>query len=222
MTIEQAYITFLQEVNRNSTEDNIDVDKGRFINSFNKIQGKYVEWVLEKRNEDELRNVQNLLVLDESLANGTLNENHKDFPLPTNYFEHSSLQVFASKSKCKDIKLFSFEVKNDNVDEYLADCFNEPSFEYRETFYTLSSNKVSIYFSNFDITKVKLAYYRYPVQVDIEGYINTEDVQSTNIDPEFSDRIVNRILTAMSMDFSGINEEYNKFKVDKERLFSKI
>jgi len=222
MTIEQAYITFLQEVNRNSTEDNIDVDKSRFVLMFNKIQGKFVEWVLEKRNEDELRDIQNLLVLDKPLANGIENENHKDFPLPDNYFDHSSLQVFGSKASCKDKKIFSFEVKNDNVDEYLADCFNEPSFEYRETFYTLSSNTVSIYFSKFDITIAKLSYYRYPVQVDIDGYINLDNNQSTNIDPEFSDRTVNRIITAMSKDFSAVNEEYNKYQADKDRLFSKI
>ena len=69
MTIEQAYLTFLQEVNRNSTEDNIDVDKSRFVLIFNKIQSKYVEWVLEKRNEDELRDIQKLLILDKPLLN---------------------------------------------------------------------------------------------------------------------------------------------------------
>lgn len=222
MTIEQAYLTFLQEVNRNSTEDNIDVDKSRFVLIFNKIQSKYVEWVLEKRNEDELRDIQKLLILDKPLLKGKVKENHKDFPLPKDYFNHSSLQVFGTKSNCKDIKIHSFEIKNDNVDEYLADCFNEPSFEYRETFYTLSSNTVSIYFSKFDITKVNLSYYRYPVQVDIVGYINLDEQQSTNINPEFSDRIVNRIITAMSKDFSATSEEYNKYQADKDRLFSKI
>lgn len=222
MTIEQAYLTFLQEVNKNGTEDNIDVDRSRFVLSFNKIQNKYVEWILEKRNEDDLRDIQNLLVLDKKLTEGQIEENHKDFPLPENYFDHSSLQVFASKSKCRDIKLFSFEIKNDNSDEYLADRFNEPSFEYRETFYTLSSNKVAVYFSDFDITKVKLAYYRYPIKVDINGYINLEGEQSIDINPEFSDRVVNRIITAMAKDYSGINEEYNKYQADKDRLFSKI
>lgn len=222
MTAEQAYLTFLQQVNRNFTEDNIDVDRSRFVLLFNKVQNSYVEWILEKRNEDDLRDIQNLLVLDKKLSGGTEVENHKDFKLPEDYFNHSSLQVFGTKSKCKDIKIYSFEIKNDNVDEYLADCFNEPSFEYRETFYTINSNNVSVYFKDFDISKVKLSYYRYPKQIDMEGYINLDNQISTNIDPEFSDRIVNRIIIAMAKDYSAINEEFNKYQADKDRLFSKI
>ena len=58
--------------------------------------------------------------------------------------------------------------------------------------------------------------------MDIVGYINLDEQQSTNINPEFSDRIVNRIITAMSKDFSATSEEYNKYQADKDRLFSKI
>jgi len=197
MTIEEAYLVELQLVNRNFTNDNADVDRSRFIVAFNYMQIRYVEWVLEKRNEDDLRDLQEILVLDLSLTANKVSVDHKDYTLPENYFNHSSLRVLASKNSCKDVRLFSHEIKNDNVEEYAEDCFNEPSFEYRETFYTLNSREVSIYFSDFDITQSLLSYYRYPVEVDIVGYHTLEDKPSKNINPEFSDRITHRILMAM-------------------------
>jgi len=150
MKIDQAYLLFLQLVNRNFTNDNIDVDRSRFVLLFNSIQNKYVEWILEKRNEDDLRDIQDLLTLDKQLQSSGTILNHKDFILPKDYFNHSSVQVMATKSKCKDLKLGAFEVKNDDVEEYLVDSFNEPSFEYRETFYTINSNNISVYFKDFD------------------------------------------------------------------------
>ena len=222
MSIDKAYLTFLQLVNRNFTNDNIDVDKSRFVLLFNNIQNRYVEWVLEKRNEDDLRDVQSLLVLDKGLSKKSVKLNHSNFNLPNDYFNHSSVQVFASKNKCKNKKVAVHEVKNDNVEEYLTDCFNEPSFEYRDSFYTINSDCISIYQNDFSIDKVYLSYYRYPVQVDIEGYINLDETDSSNIDPEFSDRIVYKILLAMTKEFDAINDETNSYSISKDRLFSEI
>lgn len=222
MTSEQAYLSFLQLVNRNFTNDNIDVDKSRFVMLYNRVQSRYVEWVLEKRNDDELRDIQDLLVLDKSLIKLSKVLNHQDFEIPKDYFNLSTIQVYASKSKCKDVKIGAHEVKNDNVEEYIIDSFNEPSFEYRETFYTLNSNRVSVYFKDFEISKVFLSYYRYPKDIDILGYIDINGANSTNSNPELPDRVVNKVLLAMSKEYSAINEEYNKYQVDKDRLFSKI
>ena len=222
MTIEEAYLTYLQLVNRNFTNDNVDVDRSRFIISMNYMHKRYVEWVLDKRNEDDLRDIQELLVLDKALTIEGEDHDHKDFNLPEDYFNLSALRILASKKGCKNIRIYSHEIKNDNVEEYLSDCFNEPSFEYRETFYTLNSENVSIYFSDFDVTKAFLSYYRYPSEVDIEGYITLDNKQSVNKHPELSDRITHRILMAMSREYSAVNEEYNKYKVDTDRLFSKI
>ena len=222
MNIEQAYLTYLQLVNRSFTNDNVDVDRSRFIIAYNYTEKKFIEWTLDKRNEDDIRDIQELLVLDKKLIKSTDVVNHSNFKLPADYFNHSSLQVFGSKGSCKNAKIFSFEVKNDDVEEYLADVFNQPSFEYRESFYTINNSEISIYFDNFKIDDAFLAYYRYPKEVDIQGYIKLDGSNSTNIDPELSDRVVERILLAMSKEYSAINDDLNRYQVDKDRLFSKI
>ena len=222
MTINEAYITFLQLVNRNLTNDNISVDKPRFILLFNRISKAYVEWILEKSNEDDLRDIQKLLVLDMPLIKNSDKENHSDFKLPEDYLNLSNIQVYSSKESCKNKKIQVFEVKNQDVEELISDEFNKPSFAFRESFYTIASDNASIYKTDFSIDKVLLSYYRYPLEVDIEGYINLEGKSSTNIDPELDDKIVNKILLACSKDYNLNNSDFSKYQFEKDRLFNEI
>ena len=222
MNIEQIYLQFLQIVNRNITDDNVNIDKSKFILLFNSVQNRYVDWILKKRNNDSIRDVEQLLELDKPLQFNADVLNHSDFKLPKNYFNHSSIQVFGSKNKCLKQKLEAFEVTNDNVETYLIDINNKPSFKYRETFYTINNSKISIYKDNFKIDKVFLSYYRKPVQVDIKGYININNTPSINIDPEFSDRIVQVILIAMAKEFSSNNGNSTQYQIEQDKLFKQI
>lgn len=222
MKIEEAYLKFIQKVNKNYTNDNIAVDKGRFVFIVNEVSNKFVEWIYEKGNEDDIRDIQQLLVKDKQLKLKGKLLNHQDFTLPENYFNFSNIQVYASTKSCKNQKLTTWEVKNANLEELLVDNDNKPSFKFRETFYDIANNSVNIYVDGFDISKVYLSYYRYPIKIDIEGYIKLDGTPSTNIDPEFDDRIVDRILTAAAKEFDINDENLQKYQFDKDRLFSKI
>lgn len=222
ITSEQAYLKFIQKVNKNFTNDNISVDRGRFVLIFNEVQNRFVEWILEKRNSDDIRDIQLLLEKDVKLSKDAKILNHQDFKLPDDYFSFVNLQVFAKSGSCGTSKIGVHEVKSENVEELLIDENNKPSFEFRETFYTISGDTVDIYTDNFDISKAYLTYYRYPKQIDLEGYINIEGKTSTSINPEFEDRIVDRILNAAAKDFDINNENFNKSQFDNQRIFSKI
>lgn len=222
MTINQAYITFTQLVNRNSTNDNLSVDKPRFVLLFNRVAKAYTEWILEKSNQDDLRDIQKLLVLDYKLTKSSSKESFTEFNLPSDYFNFSNLQVFSSKESCKNIKLGSFEVKNQDVEELLIDEFNRPSFEFRETFYTISADKIAIYKSDFNLDKALLSYYRYPIEVNMSGFIDLEGNNTTDIDPEFDDKVVNKILIACAKDYSLNSSDFNKYQLEKDRLFNEI
>lgn len=222
MNINEAYLKFIQKVNKNFTNDNIVVDKGRFILIFNEVQNKFVEWILEKRNEDDIRDIQELLVLDKKLKLKNKFLNHQDFELPSNYFSFSNVQIFGSTKKCSNSKLYGFEAKTENIEELLNDENNKPSFKYRETFYTIGNGNINVYVDEFNISKIFLTYYRYPKQVDIQGYIKTDNTQSTSIDPELDDKIIDRILSATAKEFNLNNENLQKLPFDKDRLFSKL
>lgn len=222
MNVNEAYLKFIQKVNKNYTNDNIVVDRGRFVLLFNEVQNKFVEWVLEKRNEDDIRDIQLLLVPDKKLTFKEKILNHQDFELPDNFFSFSNIQIFAKNKDCSNAKLFSYEVKSENKEELLRDINNKPSFKYRETFYTIGANTMNVYVDDFDITKVYLTYYRYPKQIDIEGYIKIDKSQSSSVDPEFDDKIVDRILSACAKEFNINDENLQKIQFDKDRIFSRI
>jgi len=222
MTIQEAYLRFLDKVNRNSTNDNVVADKARFIFLFNEVQNRYFEWLYEKQNEDDFRYMQSLLVYDEKLSSGSSKLNHSNFKLPEDYFLFSNLQIFADSDGCKNKKLLAVEAKQADVEELYCDANNCPSFPFRETFYTFGNDEVAIYFKDFDVSKVYLTYYRCPKQVDIAGYRKFDKTSSVNCDPEFNDKIVNRILNAVAQRFNQNTDNLQKIQFDKDSVISKI
>jgi len=222
MSPNNIYIKFLQKVNKNYTNDNISVDKGRFILLYNEAQNKFIEWVLEKRNEDDIRDIQNLVVTDKKLDINSAGDINDSFKLPKNYFSFINVNVKATKNKCKNTNINSFEVKGENLNELLNDFNNKPSFLFRETFYTFGNNNIIIYKDDFDISKVFMSYYRYPQSIDINGYIKIDGSTSTDVDSEFDDRITDRIISLCAKDFNSNNDNLERYQVDKDRIVSKI
>ena len=220
MTIQETYIEFLNLVNRNATNNRTNVDKPRFVMLFNNMQNKYLEWSLDKRNEDSIRNVQAVLVKNLNLTQNGLEETHTNYALPENYFDFSNITASVTTDCCEANNMLLFETKSEDVEEKLADTNTQPSFEYRESFYHFSNNSVVLYKKGFEYSKVLLTYYRYPRQVDIAGYPKLDNTLSTDIDPEFDDKVVNRILLAMSKEFSAINSDANGYQITKDRLFT--
>ena len=222
MTSEVAYFEYTRLVNRNATNNHVNVDKGRFVLAFNDMQDKYLQWLLDHRSDDTIRIAQKMLLKDQELSLVYTFPTHSTYSLSGDYFEHANLRVIASKDCCEDKELRTFEVKSENTEELWADEFQKPSFEFEETFYFFTDNKVSVARDGFDISKVCHTYYRYPNKIDISGYINFDGNPSTTINPEWDDKVVRRILLAMSTDFAAINDEQGKYALDKDRLFTGI
>ena len=222
MNIQEAYINFLTIVNRNLTNNNADVDEARFIISFNSTQVKYLEWILNKRNEDQIRYASTLLK-DSNLKLKDKLDNKNLYSLPEDYFDFSNLRVKAGDKKCKDVDLHTFEVKTEDLQELLNDKFNEPSLKYRETFYHLSGKEsLSVYKKGFEVSDVILSYYKYPDKVDIEGYIHIDGTKSKNIDPVWDSKATYRILTAMAKQYAANINDPNKYEISNRQLFSTI
>ena len=222
MNIQEAYINFLTIVNRNLTNNNLDVDKSRFIILFNSTQVKYLEWILNKRNEDQIRYASTLLE-DSNLKVKEKSDNKNMYSLPEDYFDFSNLRVKASNKTCNSIDLHTFEVKTEDLQELLNDSFNEPSIKFRETFYHLSGKEsISVYKKDFKIDDVTLSYYRYPDEVDIKGYYHINGSQSSDKDPVWDSKATYRILTAMAKQYAANINDPNKYQTSNNQLFSTI
>lgn len=220
--INEDYLKFLNLVNRNATNNNISVDKPRFILLFRTVLNKYVEWILEKRNGDDVRYIAPLLSLEVPLTISSKKEQFDEFELPEDYFDLANLHVYAESGNCKKQRMTTFEAKIEDIEELLNDENNKPSFSFRETFYLTSNKNAIVYKDGFSINKVLLSYYRYPKQVDISGYTHLDGTPSTDINPELDAKVIDRVLLAMAKEFSAINGDTAKYQLDKDRLFTEI
>jgi hypothetical protein len=220
MTVEAAYIQFLQLVNRNATNNNVNVDRFRFVLLYNDMQNRFVEWTLNKRNDDRIRDIQLLLVTEQELEPTEVKENYTSFSLPEDFFNFANVKARAKTECCETDQMLVYEVKSEDVEEILNDKYSEPSFDWRETFGFHSDNSFVVYKKDFDLEQLLFTYYRYPRQIDIVGYPRLDGTPSVSVDPEFDDKVVNTILLACAKEFSAINENPNSYQLDRDRLFN--
>lgn len=215
MTANQTYERFIIKINGNATTEQLSCDKGRFANIYNNQQNRMIEYILEKRFEDDIRYLQKILVDDKRLISSSVHLDHVDFTLPKDFFDHSNLYCLVSKGKCQKQKISCFEIKDDDRNNILDNEMINPSFKYREAPYHFSSDKIKIYTADeFTIDSAILSYYRYPQQIKL---INPENPESDFLsDPEFDDKLVNRIIDTCVSEFflNGGNEKFQAEKVN--------
>ena len=90
-------------------------------------------------------------------------KDYVEFKLPTDYLYHKRVTPMCSKV-CENVKISSYLKEEGNVDAYKG----FPSFEFEETFHTLSDNKGNVYYTDFTINKVGIVYYRKPKRINFK------------------------------------------------------
>lgn len=221
MNVQLAYDKFQIKVNNNSETGKIAVDRGRFVLIYNEAQNKLIEYILDKKNEDDIRYVQKILVSDHIIKESFSKLDYQEFELPKNYFDFSSAYAEASTDKCKGKKITLFELKDDDKTSILDDENNKPLFITRESFLHITSDKVKVYKGDFSIDRLLLSYYRYPVQIALENADNPESDFDSTLNPEFDDKFVDRILSSASGEFE-LNTSNQKAQFDKQRAQQKL
>lgn len=224
MRIEDCYLKSLQKAEENATNGGIKMDRARFIQMFNSEQIRLVRSFLDLRNDNRIKHIQRLMVYSRELERKSFFDKPKSvsFSFPDDYLEFVNVDGIFTKGECEVTDFAMWETKNEDIQELIADEFNKPTFEYRETFYTIGEDSVRVYVSDFDVKSLNMTYYRYPKNVDIEGYVKYDGTQSTSIDPELDDRLVEQILNMIEKQF-GLNEsEYTRYPLDADNVRMKL
>ena len=199
--IEQVFIKYKNKVEKNITNDQASTDRGRFVLLFNETQNKFIEFHLQQRGIDDIRYIQNFLVLDEKIASSAKTQDHYNFKLPKNYLDLSDVRGLASKSECKDVKINLFEIQTENLSEIIQDEFNKPSFKWRESPYTINANTVSVYVDDFSVDNILLTYYRYPNQISLIDPNDPESEFNELVKLEWDDKALDRIISMCAGEF---------------------
>lgn len=220
MNFEESYEKYLVLAEANGTTDKLSTDKGRFAVKYNIAQNKIVEWFIENNSTDENRYLQSIKEPYQSLDLVETNEDYNNFAIPKSYFDFIDLRVSGSKESCSNQPFKVREVKGENVSNLLADPFSDPSFKYRETFYTIAKDSVQVYKKDFDIESAKMSYYRYPKQIELENPDNPES-NFKDEQLEFDDKLINRIIfmTVALHELSSDDPKYQAFKQETIQKF---
>lgn len=221
MKAETVYQKLLEKANKNFTNGGIALDRARAVYLFNEEQNKFVEWTIQKKLNFDVQDIQ-ILLDTEKLKLKKSGSTFTTFGLPDNFFSFVNIDILASKGACTSERMMPIPIKPENSHEILFDEENKPSFKYRETPYTLENNTVNVYKDDFEVSSVTLKFYRYPKQFNLEGYITEHGENSFNSDPEFDDKIVDRIISMCITSFDINNENINKLQADINRVNSKV
>lgn len=203
--VNEIYKRLLLKVNKNDTNAGIPVPKPHFVLMFNSEALLWEAETLDNGDDANLGILDVMLEPDVDLKFVKKYSDSVEFQLPENFFRISSSFSLVDKGNCKGVKIFNFEKKPLGFVATLADDFNTPSFEFEETPYVISHNKMKIYFDDFDIKKVKASFYRTPTLIDIEGYTKFDGTSSTNIDSDLTLEAVELILNRMAVE---LNKQY--------------
>jgi hypothetical protein len=152
----------------------------------------------KKRYEDLQRLVVTYKDLSLTLKNSQLWQYAANLDLLSpKYMFYVDAYVIASKDRCIDRKIWINKdlSKHGDLSLLLNNDHYKPSFEYQETFNSLSSNEMSIYTDGtFTPSKLWISYMRYPVYIDKVGYIKFNGAPSTNVNCELETYLEDELL----------------------------
>lgn len=221
MTPLQAYDSFIIKINENAQTDNIAADRGRFVKIYNESSEKYVEWVLEKKSEDDIRYL-NPILKTIIVSESTKKPGYQLFELPKDFFDLGSVTGKATTECCNKVDFDIFEVKVDNEGVILNDELTKPDAEYREAPYHLEAKSVKVYTDNFEVNEVRVSYYKYPQYIELIDESDPESkFKNEDKELEFDNKVLNRIISIAAL-ANSLNTEQQKAQLDISRVMSKF
>lgn len=197
------------KLNKLSTNDHQDFPLEDKIVALNEAQIKLIKQKVtglsgigldgfKKRYEDLENLIEDYKSLDLTEGNKDINQFKASVSkLNPKYMFWIDAYVLADKGDCKNRPLWVNKdlVKHGDIQFLLTNSDLKPSFEYQETFNTISSDEFNVYTDGtFKPTKLFVSYLRYPKYIDKEGYTNLEDKASSNQDCELEEYLEDELV----------------------------
>lgn len=209
MTSKTAYKKFKLRFNRLDSNFSDEISTKDFCEVFNKAQYHYLNNLLAKEETNKETQTDLQVLLRDSKITGILEDNKFLVPLPDNWY-------WIKRVSCKDTKcentLNCILIQESNVGRLLQNDNWRPSVEWEETFFTLGNHHLRIYVDNFRIKDIQVVYYKEPIKIDIKsGLDNIEGILSQDVDPEWTDNIVEQIIDLAVLITSSDLSDNNNF-----------
>lgn len=106
--------------------------------------------------------------------------------------------ILANQGNCKDRKLDIINfMRHGDIRLLLKSPHYRPSFAYQETLAMLASDKIYVYSdetNSFELTDLYISYLRFPMKMDVQGYIHLDGSTSVDVNCELEGYLENELL----------------------------
>lgn len=143
--------------------------------------------------------------------------------LTPKYMFYVDSYVMANKGVCNDHVVYVNKdlTKHADITVILANNNVNPSFEYQETFCTISSNNYEVYTDgSFDFTKAYISYMRYPKKIDFAGYIDQDNNPSVTQDSELPDYLEDELVDFAIQELAMSTENASAAQSSQQRILT--
>jgi len=136
---------------------------------------------------------------------------------------YADAYVIADKGKCKDRVIWINKdlVKHGDIQFLINNVDFKPSFEYQETFNTITGGDISIYTDGtFTPKELKILYVRYPQKIDKEGYTDFDGNPSINQDCELIEYLEDELLDLTVANLADYTENMSAAQTARMRTIT--
>lgn len=226
-----------QRLNKLASNDYDNIECWQIVEAFNKAQYDWCRRNLHGMNalkegaEQSIRRIDDLQIILTNTSMGLIQKDryYETADLPDNYFQWNRITVLGKNDCCNDRRFVTYLAEKTNVDELLRDKNKKPSFEWAETFCTLSNNKIQIYTNGeFQITNAVLSYYRFPTRIQIKDctdpYLSLPGsatglvVSPVDVECEFKDDVIELFVDEAVKILAGDIESFNVMQVAQQSV----
>lgn len=229
MTIEEVIIKIKKRVNKDDTDDYDNLSLFSCVEAYNKAQLNIVNYLTGQVNqykqgsEATYRNIDRLTVLlnKTPLALNVTKEGGYFYTeqFPDNYFKYLSSYSEATDGKCPKKEIFHIPVEEANIHLIKRNENQNASFAWAEVPITIADSRLKLHTDNkFTILKAYLTFYRYPLQVDVAGYVKSDGTNSLSIDPELPDDVIEMCIDEAVRIIQGDIQNVNGIQIAQQNL----
>ena len=212
-----------QRLNKLASNDYDNIESWQIIEAFNKAQ---VDWcrrnlhgmnTKQEGDEQSTRRIDDLqtLLTKTSLVLSNKQTYYESINFPTDYLQWKRISIKAKNDCCNARNMVVYLGEQANVEQLLRDKNKQPSFEWGETFATISSNSLQVYTNGeFTPVGVVLHYYRQPTHIEIAGTIDpyTGLPVTVDVNSEFKDDLVELFVDEAVKIIAGDIESMNQYQ----------
>lgn len=141
--------------------------------------------------------------------------------LKPKYMFYVDSYALAHKGSCKGHVMYVNRdlAKHSDITVLLANNTVNPSFEYQDTFCTISKGKYEIYSDGeFEFDKAFISYIRYPKYIDYPGYVSLQEAESIKQDSELPAYLENELIDLAVRELAFATENLAAAQASLEKL----